>query len=87
MPMTDSRFATDNFDLALTKVGEGSAVDYTGPHQGVFRFESVKLAALMTLPADMRPKIPPACYLEAPTAPAPEPAQQPVAENHFKTIL
>ena len=76
--MTDQHFATDNFDLALTKVGEGSAVDYTGPHQGVFRFESVKLAALMTLPADMRPEIPPVCYLDPPMAPAPEPAQQPV---------
>jgi hypothetical protein len=87
MPMTDSQFTTDNFDLALTKVGEGGAVDYTGPHQGVFRFESVKLAALMTLPADMRPQIPPACYLDPPTTPAPQPAQQPVVENHSKTIL
>ena len=87
MPMTDSQFTTDNFDLALTKVGEGVAVDYTGTHQGVFRFESVKLAALMTLPADMRPQIPPACYLDPPMAPVPEPAQKPVVESHSKTIL
>lgn len=85
--MTDPHFATDNFDLALTKVGEGVAVDYTGTHQGVFRFESVKLAALMTLPADMRPQIPPACYLDPPMAPVPEPAQKPVVESHSKTIL
>ena len=85
--MTDQHFATDNFDLALTKVGEGGAVDYTGPHQGVFRFESVKLAALMTLPADMRPQIPPECYLEPPMAPAPEPAQETIRESRFKTIL
>jgi hypothetical protein len=85
--MTDQHFATDNFDLALTKVGEGSPVDYTGPHQGVFRFESVKLAAMMTLPADMRPDIPPACYLDPPMTPAPEPAQAPIKEIHFKTML
>jgi hypothetical protein len=87
MPMTDAQFTTDNFDLALTKVGEGVAVDYSGPHQGVFRFESVKLAALMTLPADMRPQIPPACYLDPPTAPAPQPAQETLRESHFKTII
>ena len=55
--MTDAPFATDNLDLALTKVGEGVAVEYTGPHWGVFRFESVKVAAMMTLPVEQRPEI------------------------------
>lgn len=37
---------TSNLDLALTKVAEGRPVFYCGPHQGVFRFESVKADAL-----------------------------------------
>lgn len=85
--MTATLFATDNYDLALTKVGEGFAVDYTGPHQGVFRFESVKLAAMMTLPAAQRPQIPPTCYLEPPTSPAPEPQREVAKENVFKSML
>jgi hypothetical protein len=85
--MTDALFATDNLDLALTKVGEGVAVDYTGPHQGVFRFESVKVAAMMTLPVEQRPEIPPACYLDPPLSPAPEAAQDTVKENYFKTMF
>lgn len=84
--MSDAFFATDNYDLALTKVGEGFAVDYTGPHQGVFRFESVKLAAMMTLPAEKRPAIPPACYLDPPVPSAPQPPQEMVREGRFKTI-
>jgi hypothetical protein len=85
--MTNAFFATDNFDLALTKVGEGLAVDYTGPHQGVFRFESVKLAAMMTLPVEKRPAFPPVCYLDSPTTATPEPAQEPEKKNHFKTSI
>jgi hypothetical protein len=85
--MTAALFATDNYDLALTKVGEGFAVDYTGPHQGVFRFESVKLAAMMTLPVAQRPEIPPACYLDPPISPAPEPQHEVAKENHFKPML
>ena len=85
--MTDQHFATDNFDLALTKVGDGVAVDYTGTHQGVFRFESVKLAAMMTLPAEKRPAIQTACYLDPPASSAPQSAQEPTKENHFKTTL
>ena len=85
--MTDALFATDNYDLALTKIGEGVAVNYTGPHQGVFRFESVKLAAMMTLPADKRPAVPPECYVDPPTSPAPRSAQEPVKDTHFKTML
>jgi hypothetical protein len=37
---------TSNFDLAVTKLACGSAVRYTGPHQGVFRFECMRVAAL-----------------------------------------
>ena len=85
--MTDAPFATDNLDLALTKVGEGVAVEYTGPHWGVFRFESVKVAAMMTLPVEQRPKIPPACYVDPPASVAPESAQESVKENHFKTMF
>jgi hypothetical protein len=44
--LTQTEFVTGNLDLALTKLGAGVAVTYDGPHQGVFRFESVKLAAL-----------------------------------------
>jgi hypothetical protein len=62
--MSQAPFTTDNYDLALTMVGEGFDVRYTGPHQGVFRFESVKLAALMTLPPEMRPPLPPALYAD-----------------------
>ncbi len=85
--MTDALFATDNLDLALTKVGEGVAVDYTGPHQGVFRFESVKVAAMMTLPVEQRPEIPPACYLDPLPCASPEPAQATLKEIHFKTMF
>ena len=85
--MSDAFFATDNYDLALTKVGEGVAVDYTGPHQGVFRFESVKLAAMMTLPAEKRPAIPPECYLDPPAPSAPQSEQKFFKKNHFKTII
>jgi len=85
--MSDAFFATENYDLALTKVGEGVAVDYTGPHQGVFRFESVKLAAMMTLPAEKRPAIPAACYLDPPVCSAPQPEQAPVEEDQFKTMF
>jgi hypothetical protein len=65
-PLSHSPFATDNYDLAMTKVAEGAAVSYTGPHQGVFRFESVKLAALMTLPPEKRPPIPPEVLGDSP---------------------
>jgi hypothetical protein len=85
--MTDALFATDNLDLALTKVGEGVAVEYTGPHQGVFRFESVKVAAMMTLPVEQRPAIAPACYVEPPLSAAPESEQEPAKENHFRTMF
>lgn len=44
--MNQTVFVTSNLDLALTKFSVGVDVAYTGPHQGVFRFESVKLAAL-----------------------------------------
>jgi hypothetical protein len=44
--MKDTPFETSHLDLALTKVAEGRPVLYRGPHQGVFRFESVKIAAL-----------------------------------------
>jgi hypothetical protein len=41
-------FRTSNLDLALTKLAEGCDVSYDGPDNGVFRFESVKLRALMS---------------------------------------
>ncbi len=44
--MTDAPFVTSHLDLALTKIAEGRPVLYRGPHQGVYRFESVKIAAL-----------------------------------------
>ncbi len=44
--MKEAPFETGNFDLAVTKFGAGCPVRYTGPHQGVFRFESMKLSAL-----------------------------------------
>lgn len=50
----DALFATDHLDLALTKVAEGADVLYRGPHQGVYRFESVKLAALRRFRASTR---------------------------------
>jgi hypothetical protein len=39
-------FQTNNLDLALTKADAGFDVTYTGPHDGVFRFESVRRKAL-----------------------------------------
>jgi len=39
-------FETNNLDLALTKAEAGFDVTYTGPHHGVFRFESVRRKAL-----------------------------------------
>jgi hypothetical protein len=42
-------FETKDLDLALTRIGQGRPVRYIGQHQGVFRFESVKLKALMSL--------------------------------------
>ncbi len=44
--MKEAPFETSNLDLAVTKLGAGCPVRYTGPHQGVFRFESMKLSAL-----------------------------------------
>ncbi len=44
--MPQSSFTTSNFDLAVTKLSSGATVRYTGPHQGVFRFESMRIAAL-----------------------------------------
>jgi len=43
------QFETKDLDLALTCIGQGRSVRYTGQHQGIFRFESVKLTALMSL--------------------------------------
>jgi hypothetical protein len=43
--MTDVQFETSDLDIALTKLGDGCSVRYTGPHQGIFRFESVTLLA------------------------------------------
>jgi hypothetical protein len=56
--MTHAIFVTDNLDLALTKLGAGGVVRYTGPHQGVFRFESVKLAARLSARVLDRPDNP-----------------------------
>jgi len=42
-------FETRDLDLALTRIEMGRPVRYIGQHQGVFRFESVKLAAMLTL--------------------------------------
>lgn len=81
--MCDAPFATDNYDLAMTKVAEGAAVSYTGPHQGVFRFESVKLAALMTLPPEKRPPIPPEVYGDLPSS-HPCVSRETVARDHMK---
>lgn len=44
--MKAAPFETSNFDLAVIKSGAGCPVRYTGPHQGVFRFESMKFLAL-----------------------------------------
>ena len=46
--MARAKFQTNHLDLALTKLAAGCDVDYTGPHEGVYRFESVKLRALMS---------------------------------------
>lgn len=47
-------FETNHLDLALTRVAEGRPVLYRGPHQGVFRFESVKATALRRFRASVR---------------------------------
>ncbi|MCI4679677.1 hypothetical protein K9U39_06340 [Rhodoblastus acidophilus] len=52
---SDAPFETSHLDLALTKVAAGRPVLYRGPHQGVFRFESVKIAALRRFRASARP--------------------------------
>jgi hypothetical protein len=44
--MAQAPFETDNLDLALTMAAAGEDVSYTGPHDGVFRFESVKQKGL-----------------------------------------
>jgi hypothetical protein len=50
MPLQTSKFhspfETSNLDLAVTKLAAGSSVRYIGPHQGVFRFECMKVVAL-----------------------------------------
>ena len=48
--MAQAIFSTDNLDLALTKMAAGCEVAYTGRHDGVFRFESVKWRALRERP-------------------------------------
>jgi hypothetical protein len=45
-------FRTANLDLALTKLAAGCDVSYIGRNDGVFRFEAVKLRALMSRPQD-----------------------------------
>jgi hypothetical protein len=60
--MTVAFLVTSDLDLALTKVAEGRPVLYCGPHQGVFRFESVKAVALRCFRASSRP----ACVLGLP---------------------
>ena len=52
--LKEALFETDHLDLALTKVAEGREVLYRGPHQGAFRFESVKIAALRRFRASAR---------------------------------
>jgi hypothetical protein len=52
--MTVAFLVTSDLDLALTKVAEGRPVLYCGPHQGVFRFESVKAVALRRFHASPR---------------------------------
>jgi hypothetical protein len=52
--MKRTPLATGHLDVALTIVGEGRSVLYRGPHQGVFRFESVKIAALRRFRASSR---------------------------------
>jgi hypothetical protein len=47
--MNNAPFETSNLDLALTLCAAGREVRYIGAHQGVFRFESVKLSALRRL--------------------------------------
>ncbi len=46
--MAQATFRTANLDLALTKLAAGCDVAYDGPSEGVFRFEAVKLHALMS---------------------------------------
>jgi hypothetical protein len=84
--MSHLPFATDNYDLALTMVGEGFDVRYTGPHQGVFRFESVKLAALMTLPPEKRPPLAPAIFADAQISRLVESPREQVAKSDAKSI-
>jgi hypothetical protein len=48
--MAQAVFRTTNLDLALTKLAAGFDVSYLGPNDGVFRFEAVKLRALMSRP-------------------------------------
>jgi hypothetical protein len=47
--MQNTPFETSNLDLALTQFAAGREVRYIGPHQGVYRFESVKQSALRRL--------------------------------------
>jgi hypothetical protein len=47
-----SPFETSNLDLAVTKLAAGSPVRYVGPHQGVFRFECMKVVALKARDGD-----------------------------------
>lgn len=44
--MAQAPFQTDNLDLALTIAAANHDVSYTGPYDGIFRFESVKQKAL-----------------------------------------
>jgi hypothetical protein len=83
--MSDASFTTDNYDLAMTKVAEGLAVSYTGLHRGVFRFESVKLAALMTLPPEMRPPLPPAVFGNPPASRPSETSRETAAPDPHET--
>lgn len=44
--MAQPVFQTSNLDLALTKADAGCDVAYTGPWDGVFRYESVRRKAI-----------------------------------------
>ena len=44
--MAQAVFQTSNLDVALTKAAAGVDVAYTGPYDGVFRYESVRQQAL-----------------------------------------
>jgi hypothetical protein len=44
--MAQAVFQTSNLDVALTKAAAGVDVAYTGPYDGVFRYESVRQRAL-----------------------------------------